>query len=154
MIGERLLQVRQLLAVGQPFDGAHLGTVGLHPEDQAGPHRRAVQDHRARPADAVLAAEMGTGVAEVVPEHVGQRPARLDDQLVLAAVDVDGDGVHVFHGPAPAWFRAALRSCGSTGMWSKRTSVSDSASLMAPSTAAGAPIVPPSPIPFAPVSLN
>ena len=154
MIAEGLLQVRQLLAVGQPLHGAHLGPVRLNPEDQAGPHRRAVEDHRARPADAVLAAKVGAGVAEVVTEHVGQRPAGLDDQLVPAAVDLQGDRVQVLHAVAPAWLRAALTSCGSTGMWSKRTSVSDSASLMAPSTAAGAPIVPPSPIPFAPVSLN
>ena len=154
MIAEGLLEVRQLLAIGQALHGAHLGTVGLHPEDQAGPHRRAVEDHRARPADAMLAAEMGAGIAQVVTEHVGQRPAGLDDQFVLAAVDLQGDLVQVLHAVTPACLRAALRSCGSTGMWSKRTSVSDNASLMAPSTVAGAPIVPPSPIPFAPVSLN
>ena len=40
-------------------------------------------------------------------------------------------------------------------MWSKLTpDLLTSASLMAPRTAAGAPIVPPSPIPLAPVSLN
>ena len=49
---------------------------------------------------------------------------------------------------------AACRSVGSTGIWSKQTAVPDSASLIAFSTAAGAPIVPPSPMPFAPVSLK
>ena len=44
-------------------------------------------------------------------------------------------------------------SDGSTGMWSKLVPVPAIASLTAFSTAAGAPIVPPSPIPLAPVSL-
>ena len=45
-------------------------------------------------------------------------------------------------------------SDGSTGMWSKLApSAPASASLTALSTAAGAPIVPPSPMPLAPVSL-
>src|ERR1700730_14865516 len=153
MIAERLLQVRQVLTVGQPLDGADLAAVGLHAEHQAGPGRGAVDQHGARPADAVLAAQVGAGVAEVVPEHVGERPARLHGQRVLAVVDPQADGVAIDHDGA-VLASAACWSVGSTGIWSKQTAVPDSASLIAFSTAAGAPIVPPSPMPFAPVSLN
>src|SRR5690242_13180076 len=151
MVAERLLQVRQLLPAGQPFHRADLGLVGLYPEDQAGADRLAVHEHRAGAADAVLAAEVGAGVAEVVPEHVGQRPAALDGQLVLPAVHRQGDRMRAHVATS---LRAALTSDGSTGMWSNLIAVPDSASLTALRTAAGAPIVPPSPMPLAPVSLN
>src|SRR5689334_4637880 len=158
MVAERLLQVRQLLAVGQAFHRGDVAAVGLHAEHQAGPGRRAVDQHRARSADAVLTAQVGAGVAEVVPEHVGERPARLYGHRVLAVVDPQPDGVAVGHGApvlaSPVLVSAACRSVGSTGIWSKLTAVPDSASLIAFSTAAGAPIVPPSPMPFAPVSLK
>jgi hypothetical protein len=100
VVAERLLQIRQLVAVGQPLHGAHLGAVGLDAEDQAGPDRLTVEDDRARAADAVLAAQVRTGVAQVVAEHVGQRPAGLDGQVVVMAVDPQGDVVHVHHGVA------------------------------------------------------
>src|SRR5579859_5757899 len=169
VVAEGPLQVGKLVAVGQALDGADLGTVGLHPEDQAGAHRRAVQPHRARPADAVLAAHVGAGVAEVVAEHVGERPAGLDQQFVLGAVDPQPHLVPVAHSarlpvppapgpvrapPEPAPASAAHTSAGSTGMWSKLTPVPASASLTAFSTVAGAPIMPPSPMPLAPLSLD
>jgi hypothetical protein len=40
--------------------------VGLHREEQAGAHRLAVEEHGAGAADAVLAADVGAGQAEVV----------------------------------------------------------------------------------------
>ena len=39
---------------------------------------RAVQQHGAGPADAVLAADVGTGQAEVLAEEVDEQAARLD----------------------------------------------------------------------------
>src|SRR5262249_42882426 len=86
MVAECLLQVGQLVAVGQALHRADLRAVGLHPEDQAGARRRAVQPHRARAADAVLAAHVGAGVAEVVAEHVGKRPRGPREQPVPGAV--------------------------------------------------------------------
>ena len=115
VIAEGLLQIRQLLAVGEPFHGAYLGAVSLNAEDQAGADRGVVQDHRAGTADAVLAAQVRAGVAQVVAEHVGERPARLDDQVVVAAVDPQPDGVHISHATS-CRLRAALMSEGSTGM--------------------------------------
>jgi hypothetical protein len=120
MIAERLLQVRQLLAIGETLHRADLRPVGLDAEDQAGPDRGVVQDHRAGPADTVLAAQVRAGVAKVVAEHVGQRPASLDHQVVVAAVDLDRDRMRIGHGASrrlsTAWLSTALTSCGSTGM--------------------------------------
>src|SRR5215468_1918829 len=164
LVAECLLQVGQVVAGGQALHGADLGAVGLHPEDQAGAHRRAVQPYRARAADTVLAAHGRTGVTEVVAEHVGERPPGLHQQFVLGAVDPQPHLMLVRHaasspdscsaGTAPAPASAALTSAGSTGMWSKLTPVPLSASLTALSTHPGAPIMPPSPMPLAPLSLK
>ena len=79
-VAERLLHVAQLPVGGrQALDGGDLGAVGLHGEHQAGAHRVAVEQHRARPAHAVLAAEVGAGEGEVLAEDVGQGLAGLDD---------------------------------------------------------------------------
>src|SRR5260370_1342401 len=50
--------------------------LGLHREDQARPHCRAVDQDGAGPAHAVLAAELGAGEAAVLAQEVGQRPPR------------------------------------------------------------------------------
>ena len=49
--------------------------VDLDGEQQAGAHRLAVHQHRARAADAVLAADVRAGQPEVVAQRVGQQPA-------------------------------------------------------------------------------
>ena len=72
---------------GQALDGADLLAVGLHREHQAGAHRLAVDDHGAGAADAVLAADMGAGLAAILADGVGQGAPRLDRDRVLVAVD-------------------------------------------------------------------
>ncbi|GAA3792693.1 hypothetical protein GCM10022380_06810 [Amycolatopsis tucumanensis] len=64
--------------------------VGLHREHQARPHRFAVDEHGARAADPVLAAEMGAGQSEIVAQGVGRRAPRFDVELVTGAVDGGG----------------------------------------------------------------
>jgi hypothetical protein len=55
---ERLLQRVQLPRPTQALHGQYLGSVELTGEQQAGPGRLAVDQHRAHAADAVLAAEV------------------------------------------------------------------------------------------------
>ena len=75
--------------------------------------RRAVDQHRARAAHAVLAADVGAGEAELVAQEVGEvraRPRTL--ALVLAAVDRDRDVAERRSSPlrAPVPARAAARA--------------------------------------------
>ena len=94
---EGALQGMGLLAIGEALDGADLGAIALDGEHQAGTHRRAVDDHGAGAADAVLAAEVGSGLAALLADRVGQGAARLDADGVGLAVDVERDvvpGVH------------------------------------------------------------
>ena len=92
MVHEGLLHRMQFVVLRQAFDGANLFARRLHGEHQAGAHRLAVDDHGAGAADAVLAADMGAGLAAVLADGVGQRAARLDGDGVIAAVDGEGDG--------------------------------------------------------------
>ena len=78
-LAEGLLHRVQHLAAAvvvarQALDGGHLVPVDLDGEHQARAHRVAVDQHRARAADAVLAADVRAGQPEVVPQRVGQQP--------------------------------------------------------------------------------
>ena len=62
---ECLLQGAQRLAVErEPFDRFHAGAMGLYGQHQTASYRAPVHQHRARPAHAVLAAEVRAGQAE------------------------------------------------------------------------------------------
>ena len=88
VLDEGALQRVQLVAIGQSLDGADRLAVGLHGEHQAGAHGLVVDDHGAGAAHAVLAADMGAGLAAIVADGVDQRFARLDPDRIIAAVDV------------------------------------------------------------------
>ena len=85
------------LPVRQALDGLDLAVVDLDAEHEAGARRRAVDQHGAGAADAVLAADVRPGVAEVVAQHVRQRPPRLDGQLAALAVHAHADEVLLAH---------------------------------------------------------
>jgi hypothetical protein len=55
---ERLLQLLQLLGIGQTFDGVDAAAVRLHREHQAAAHDVAIDAQRAGAAYAVLAADV------------------------------------------------------------------------------------------------
>ena len=76
-LGERLLHRAEVLGVvADPLDGGDLVRLGRDGEHQARPHRLAVDEDGARAADAVLAADVGAGEAEVVAQEVGEEAAR------------------------------------------------------------------------------
>ena len=93
---------------------------------------------------------MGSGLAAILADRIGKRAPRLDADGVVAAVDVEGDidlAGHARFSIAPR--NAARIFRGVAGISSISTPNGVSASLMALSMAAGAPIAPPSPTPFA-----
>ena len=88
-LAECVLNGRELARPGrQALDGGDGVSVGLHREHQAGAHRRAVDQHGAGAADAVLAAGMRAGQQQLVAQAVEQARARLD--LDRACFSVDG----------------------------------------------------------------
>ena len=82
MFDEGALQRVQDTALRQPLDGADRAALGLHREDQAGAHRIAVEQYRARAADAVLATHMRAGQPAIVADRIEQGAARLHAQSV------------------------------------------------------------------------
>src|SRR5262245_51337081 len=112
---EGLLQGMQ--PVGRRRDALHgenIMAVRLHREHQAGTRRALIEEDRACPANAVLAAEMGAGEAELVAAEISQRHADLDFFLVPLAVDGQRDFPLLSHCPSwcgrPAW-ASSKRAC-------------------------------------------
>ena len=79
------------------LDGQDLVAVRLHREHQARARRVAVEQDGAGAADAVLAAQMRAGEAELVAQEIGERPAYLDLFLVALAVDGQRDFPRLAH---------------------------------------------------------
>ena len=91
---ERLLQRREARRARERLHGRDGRPVGLHGEQAAAAHRDAVEEHRARAADAVLAADVRPRQTEPVAKEVGQQQTRLDRLSHRAPVDRELDLDH------------------------------------------------------------
>src|ERR1700722_3769008 len=150
MLHERALQGVKLVAGRQAFEGADLLAFRLHREHQAGTHRRAIDEHRAGAAHAVLATDMRPGLPAILANSVDQRAARLDANGMGLSVDRKCNVASLAHTSFFLACRSAARMrCGVAGISLIVAPNGVSASLMALRMAAGAPIAPPSPSPFA-----
>src|SRR5262245_11366734 len=99
---ERGLQVGDLALVGHALDGLDARSVALHREHQAAAHDHAVDAHRAGAADAMLAANMAAGEAQVLAQEIDQRLARIDALARVLAIDRYDDVVKArAHDPPP-----------------------------------------------------
>src|SRR6266436_2900482 len=108
---ECLLHGMQLASRREALDGGHLLLVGLHREHQARAYRFAVNEHRTRAADAMLAAKMGSGESQVVAQEVCQRATRLGQSLAMDAIDSQFNHLlfacHRKTSPGDYWARCA-----------------------------------------------
>jgi hypothetical protein len=85
---ECLLQhAERAVGSGQGLHGRDRPALGLDGEGQARAHRRPVDEDRAAPAHAVLAADVGAGGAEHVPQKVAEQHAGLGLARQLATVE-------------------------------------------------------------------
>ena len=84
---EGLLQQGQF-SVGscQPFHSLDLAALGLHRQRQTGAHRLAIDAHGAGTAHSMLAADVGTGGAQLMPDKVRQQHARLGPAADLTTI--------------------------------------------------------------------
>ena len=96
MFVHRLLQPAEAIAVGKAFHGANGRAVSLHSEHQASTRRLAVNDDRARATDPHLAADIGAGEAQFVPDEIRQQQARRNVGADLTSVDPAGQLHGVF----------------------------------------------------------
>ena len=118
VLPEGLLQRMQHAVLHQALDRRDLGAVGLHREHQARAGRLAVDQHRARPADAVLAADVRAGEPQVLAQEVDQQLARRGSgprgasPLTVRRTVIVARSSRALHGPARARARSARRSDG------------------------------------------
>jgi hypothetical protein len=77
MLAERGLQWRQFIS-GKPLDRYNSLALCLDCEHKAGADGLIVHQHRASAADAVLACQVGTGLAKIVPDAIGKRGTRFN----------------------------------------------------------------------------
>ena len=75
-LDEGALHVGEVVVAGDPFDGRHRPLADVGGERQAGAGELAVQQHRAGAADAMIAAALGAGQAELGAQHLEQRRRR------------------------------------------------------------------------------
>src|SRR5205823_12896504 len=95
--------------------------------------------------------EVRSGEPAVLAQRIREAAPGLDLDVEGGAVDVQGNGNLVAQGRASRSF-SRMRG-GVTGISKNSTPKGESASTMALTSAAGAPIAPPSPTPFARVTL-
>jgi len=74
----------------------YLPALGLRREHQAGPDRVAVDQHRAGAAHAVLAAQVGAGEPELVPQKICERGAHVGQTAAALAERLQGEGKDSF----------------------------------------------------------
>src|SRR6185436_4098562 len=82
-----LLHLVQGARGGEAFDGGDLLALGPGDRHHAGPDRGAVEVHRARAALCDAAAVLGSGEADLFPDHPEQGGAGIDVDLESLAVD-------------------------------------------------------------------
>src|SRR3972149_3910638 len=87
LIPKGLLERVELPPLRQTFDGGDLGAIGLDGKHETGTDGRAVYQHRAASADAVLATHVSPGEAEALAEKIGQQQTGLDGAPVPDPVD-------------------------------------------------------------------
>ena len=87
-IDEGLLQGVQIVGrVRQALYGRDLALVGLHGQGEAGAYRLAVDQNRAGPAVALVAADLGAGEVQILPQRLGQGAPGFHGHLVVVPVD-------------------------------------------------------------------
>src|SRR5262249_33224320 len=97
LVPECLLQRVQLAVGGQSLDGPHMVTIDLDGEYRARLDGPVVQQHRACPALAGIAANVRACQAELLAQEVHEQVARLDVTRVAGPVDSDADMDPVSH---------------------------------------------------------
>src|SRR3954447_10150616 len=116
MLHEGTLHGMQFVAIRQTFDRPDFLAVGLRRKHQTGPHRLAVDDDGAGPANTVLAADMRPGLPAILADRIDQRAARLDLYRMITTVDVQCDGCLEAHVRPSFWRSAARIRCGVAGI--------------------------------------
>src|SRR5712692_584790 len=107
-LAEAVLQhAHRAVGLRETLDGGDAVAVRLHGIHEAGAHRLSVEHHRARAADAVLAADVRAGETQLFAQPVHQRQARRHCAWVALAVHLHLYRIQCFAHAALAFSRAS-----------------------------------------------
>ena len=95
LLDEGLLHGPELLAAHQAFHRRDFNTLSLECQRHAGIAGNARDQDRAAAAFAALASRFAAGELQLLANHVEERPARLDEQSMTAAVDRQRQRRHI-----------------------------------------------------------
>jgi hypothetical protein len=101
MIDKGLLQRVKRAALGQSLDGDDVFPADVSNRILAGPYRFLVDDHRARAAQILAAAEFGPRESEVGAQHPQEFPVSFD--LQFCGLSVESEIYGFFHGRTLPW---------------------------------------------------
>jgi hypothetical protein len=116
---ERLLERARARVLLEPFHRRDGGAVGLCDERETAPRGRAVDQHGARPADAVLASDVRARQPEIVAQEVDEQQAGLHVTLDRLTVHREAHA-HVRRHHDSLRRRAAARTASSTSAAASR----------------------------------
>src|SRR2546423_1525910 len=88
LVKSLLHRMQRTTVLSQAFDRRQVVAFGLDRQHQARPHRRAVKQHGAAAANAMLAADVRPCEPEIVTQVVGKQTASLAWRRVRDAVDL------------------------------------------------------------------
>src|SRR6478672_10825339 len=107
LLPEGRLHRVELIAVGKALDGLDLRAVGLDGEHRARLDRPAIDVDGAGAALAGVAADVGAGQVEILPQRLDEESPGLDVELVGCAIDDERDVLA--HGHVPPAARAVAK---------------------------------------------
>ncbi|GGE49046.1 hypothetical protein GCM10007276_27720 [Agaricicola taiwanensis] len=81
----------QAVILGKALDGGDLGTIAHHREDEAGVDAPPVDQHGAGTALAMIAALLGAGEVEMIPQEIEEGGPGRDMEFEAIAVDRHDD---------------------------------------------------------------
>src|SRR5262249_20047252 len=84
---ERRLQVSDLAEIRHALDGLDACAVALNGKHETAAHDDAIDAHRTGAADAMLAADVAAGEAQLLAQEIDQCLARIDALAHLLAID-------------------------------------------------------------------
>jgi hypothetical protein len=90
-VDERLLEPVETSTGRKPLDRDDVGALRFHRQHEAGRHRPAVEQHRARAAFPFAAALLRAGQAHLIPQRFEQRMVRSDVERVPPPIDGQRD---------------------------------------------------------------
>src|ERR1700727_3666915 len=107
--------------LSEAFDRPNGFAFSLLCKHQAGTHRLSCNENRTGPANAVLTTDMRSGLPALLADSIDKRPARFHLDMMVTAIDIQGNIGFFAYAICPLLRNAARIRCGVAGISSMET---------------------------------